>query len=181
MANYTSAAKGSSINGAAYVAPTGTTLPTDASAELDAAFINLGYVSEDGLTNSNSPDSEQIKDWTGSNVLTIQSGREDKFTFTLLGALDAEVQKLIYGDANVEGTFEKGMTIKANQTELEGHVFVFDMAVKGGLKRVVVPNGWITSVGDITYSGSDAIKYELEITALQDDAGENHYEYTIQK
>lgn len=35
------------VKGAIYNAPLGSTLPTDASSELDAAFKALGYVSED--------------------------------------------------------------------------------------------------------------------------------------
>ena len=38
------------INGAIFVAPVGATLPTDASTVLDAAFKNLGFISDDGVT-----------------------------------------------------------------------------------------------------------------------------------
>ena len=48
-------------SGAIYRAPLGSTAPTDAETALDAAFVMLGYVSEDGLTNTNSPESDTIK------------------------------------------------------------------------------------------------------------------------
>ena len=41
------------VDGAVFSAPIGTALPTSTSAALNAAFANLGYVSEDGVTNSN--------------------------------------------------------------------------------------------------------------------------------
>ena len=41
------------IGGAVFVAPAGTKMPKTAIEELDKAFKNLGYVSEDGIKNSN--------------------------------------------------------------------------------------------------------------------------------
>ena len=70
--NNVTAAKPSKA-GAVFRAPIGTLLPTDAKAELNEAFKSLGYVSEDGLTNSNSPTSDKIYAWGGDTVRTFQS------------------------------------------------------------------------------------------------------------
>lgn len=168
------------VGGAIYRAPLGTTLPTDATTALGEAFKSLGYCSEDGLTNTNSPETDSVKAWGGDTVLPFQTAKEDNFGFTLIEALNAEVLKAIYGSDNVTGNLATGITVTANADEAEEAVWVFDMILRdGALKRIVVPDGKITEVGEITYSDSDAVGYETTLAAMPDTSGNTHYEYII--
>ena len=166
------------VGGAVFRAALGSTLPTDATTALDAAFKSLGYCSEDGVTNSNSPDSTDIKAWGGDTVLNIQESKDDTWQFTLLEVLNPDVLKAVYNDSNVSGTLATGITVTANAKESETASWAIDMVLRdGAVKRVVIPNGKISEVGDVQYTDSDAVGYEITITAMPDTAGNTHYEY----
>lgn len=166
------------LGGAVYRAALGSTLPTDATANLDNAFVCLGYISEDGLTNANSPESDNVKAWGGDTVLSYQTGKEDSFTFTLIEALNLDVLKMVYGDANVTGTLATGITVQANADEADEACYVVEMVMRNNaVKRIVIPDAKITEVGDITYADQEVAGYEVTLGAMPDSTGNTHYEY----
>lgn len=165
------------VGGAVYTGATSATLPTATDSAL-TSFTSLGYISEDGLSNETAKDSESIKAWGGDTVLTMQTSFEDTFSFTLIEALNVEVLKEVFGADNVSGTLSTGITVEVNATEATSKAWVFDLVLNGGAKkRIVVPSGKITEVGEIKYADNEAIGYEITLTALPDADGNTHYEY----
>lgn len=166
--------------GAIYRAPLGTTLPTDATTALDAAFVPLGFCSDDGLTNSNSPETDNVKAWGGKNVLALQTDKPDTFQFKLIEVLNPNVLKAIYGDDNVTGTLSTGITVKANADEPEEACWVVEMVMRdGAVTRKVLPDAKVTELGDIVYKDDEVTGYEVTLLAMPDATGQTHYEYTI--
>ena len=165
------------IGGAIFIAPTGTTLPTDTTTALNEAFVQLGYVSEDGLTNSNSAETAEIKAWGGDVVLNPQTGKSDKFKFKLLEVLDVNVLKAVYGDSNV--TESNGtITVEATSDEAEEKSWVVEMIMRGSkVKRIVIPSAKIIELEDIVYTDNDPVGYGITLQAYADANGKTHHEY----
>lgn len=163
--------------GAVFVAPLGTTLPTDATTALDAAFLPMGYISDDGLVNSVSTDVETVNAWGGDTVLVGQTNFGETFTVNLLET-NVNALKTYYGEDNVTVS-GSNITVNQNSAQLPGCSVVFELVLTGGrVKRIVVPNAQIADrSGDITYTDGDAIAYPAVFQALPDSNGNTHTEY----
>ena len=159
------------------------TVPTDATTALAAAFKCMGYVSEDGVTNAVELENNEIKAWGGDVVLNVNTGRTDKFKFTLIEVTNEDVLKAVYVDENVTVTAAtsstpKKIAIAANNKEQPDCCWVVEMVTReGNPKRVVSPNGKIIEIGEISYKDDEAVGYEITIGASTDSAGNTHYEY----
>ena len=169
------------VTGAIFRAPIGTTLPTSATASLAGAFVPLGYVSEDGVTNSNNPETTTVKAWGGDPVLVTQDQKLDLWKMTLIEALNPNVLETVYPGSHV--TYNAGagtINVEATGEAQAEKSYVIDTALKGGaMKRIVIPCGVISEVGDIVYKDSDAIGYPVTISAMPDSSGVTHYEYIV--
>lgn len=164
--------------GAAYRAPLATALPTDTTTALNAAFKSMGYISEDGLINSNSPENTKLKAWGGDTVLGIQTGRPDTFKFKMIESLNLEVLKSAYGDSNVTGALATGITVKVNTEDLSEYSWVFEVIMRGNVaKRIVIPDAKVIAVGDIVYVDNKPVSYDVTLEAYPDTTGHTHYAY----
>ncbi|MBR1470692.1 MAG: phage tail protein [Lachnospiraceae bacterium] len=168
-----------SIAGGIWMGPEGAALPTNAKSAIDeAVFSCIGYCSEDGVTNSSSFTSQDIKAWGGDIVASPLTEKKDTFKWKSIEAGNMNVLKLVHGDENVEGSISSGITVKVNATDKARHSFIIDLQVGTNiLKRITIPAGKISELGDVVYKDGEAVGYDMKITAFPDAAGQTHYEY----
>lgn len=165
------------IAGAVYVAPIDTTLPTDATTSLSSDYVCLGYVSEDGVENNNEMTVADIKAWGGAIVYRSLTELNDNFALTLIESENVDVLKTVYGDSNVTES-SGAITVDVKTADPQEKVWVFELSLRGNKKkRIVIPDGAITSRNAITYNDEDAIAYGITVSAYPDANGSSHKEY----
>lgn len=170
------------ISGAVYVAPLGTAVPTSPTSTLDpAVYTCLGYVSEDGLENSNEMDVSVIKAWGGMIVYRSLTELDDSFSLALIESENVDVLKAVYGDSNVTTTASGDIKVDVKADDPQEKVWVFELSLRGGrAKRIIIPDGAVTAREAITYNDSDAIAYGITVSAYPDADGKTHHEYVEQ-
>lgn len=96
----------------------------------------------------------------------------------MIEVLNPDVLAVVYGDDNVSGTLSAGITIQANSLEQVDKSWTIDMIMRNNaVKRIVIPQGRVVEVEDITYNDTEAVGYGITIEAFPDASGNTHYEY----
>jgi hypothetical protein len=168
--------------GGVLIAPTGTAAPTTATAALNVAFVAAGYIGEDGLTETNERSTDSVRAWGGDTVKVVQTEHNVSYQFTFLETLNADVLKAVYGADNVTTTAATSTTgtlhkVNVNASTLPHKAYVFEVKDGNARIRIHVPDGQITEVGEVTYSDSEVVGYQVTVTAFADSSGNKAYKY----
>lgn len=168
--------------GAILSAPLGTTLPTSAVDELQPDFVDSGYVSADGLTLSPDMSTADINEWGGALVRRLLETFDGTLSWSQLETNEQSL-KNAFGDDNVTVTpadsdHGKQIAVKIGSRLPAAKSWVFKM--KDGAKRmmIVVPNGQITTVDDVSFVSNDAIMWPVTLSTYPDSNGNCIYIYT---
>lgn len=168
--------------GAILRAPLGTALPTAIASTLDAAFVDSGYISEDGLKNTPDRTLLSIKDWSMATIRRVLSEFNDTLAWAHLETNAASLKNYV-GDANTTvtaPTVSSGTLITAvlNASDAVRYSWVFK--VKDGSRKVliVVPDGDITKLTEIEFKKAVPIKWGVELSTYPDTSGNYVYIYT---
>lgn len=163
--------------GGLYKAPLGQAEPTGADSTLDAAYLNLGYFSSDGVPISFEDNTTNIVAWQGSVV--VRSARTEslaRIQFTPIQTRGSVVETFFAGSEMAAHPTESGqfrMPIKP--LEADPSTWVFDAIDGTKHLRWWIPNGEVTERGDVMNVSGEAIGWPLTVTFYPDSAGNLAY------
>jgi hypothetical protein len=169
--------------GGLYVAPFGTELPDDVDAVLDAAFLNLGYVSADGVTLNTDSSTTPIEVWGGEEIATLRDSYSVEITATLFQVLSPEVNAAIFGSDNVStaaATSEAGnrMRVLLNSKLPPRVSLVIDSFYEDKAIRHVAQIAQLQDLGDIQLVHNAPLSFECTFRVLRGVDGNHLTKYT---
>ncbi len=152
-------------------------IPTDATTALDAAFKCLGYISEDGVTDTPSSDSESIKAWGGDTVANPRTSYDEEYVMTFIEQRQS-VFEIVFGKDNVTVNENGGIAVKHTGDDHDEYIYVVETVLNAKMiMRTVIPRGKVTEIGDIVRKDDEPMGYESTIGALPDSTGGTAYDY----
>lgn len=164
------------VTGSINKGPADTTLPEDALEALDGGFVELGYASEDGVTQAIAEDRTDIIAWQNADVVRkVRTSHDVTYAFSMLET-NLDTLETYYGDGSVSGTLADGVVEIKGDMDTRG-AWVIHVIDGDQLIRIVIPDGQVTERGDVEYVSGNAIMYPVTITAYPDDDDVKAYMY----
>jgi hypothetical protein len=153
------------VTGVIAVAPTGSTAPTTASSVMAVAFKDLGYVGEDGVTETRDRSSDSIKAWQNADIVReVITEANLTYQFVMIET-KKETVELFYG-ATVNTTDGSLIVVPANTGGRRA--YILDVIDGDQFIRTWIPQGEIIEVGEQVYANGEPIGYEVTVRAYPD-------------
>lgn len=155
--------------GEVYVAPVGTPLPATADAALNAAFIGLGYHSEDGVTVNKNLEITEFRAWQSRHPIRRERETEDfQLSYNLL-QWNEETIPLAFGGGEILdlGGGQFRYSPPADGEDLDERTLVCD--VDDGPRRVrfVIPRGSITEGAESQFQRTEMATLAVTFKSLE--------------
>ncbi len=155
-----------------WMAPVGTSAPTDATTALPVDWSTLGYLSEDGVTLSQSTNSEDIYPWQGrSPVRTMITERNLAMEFSMFEFNEQNLQLYFGMEQAAQGTADAWSLNVVSNAPAQIYSFVIDVADLDVKVRYYIPRGSLSDAGDLEITDSGVMALPVTLKTL-DAAGE---------
>ena len=158
-------------SGHVYLAPVGTAMPTDTAA-LPADWVDLGYVTEDGVAFNFDRETEDLNSWQGDKVRVLTMREPKSIEFALMQT-NVDVVTAALGGGEV--TADSGNTTFTYTPPAEGtntpHALVVEFDDGTLVYRYNFPKVQLDGGVQFTLTRSGAVTYPLNFGVLDPDAG----------
>lgn len=136
------------------------------------AWVNLGYIPEDGFTEGvEFGDTTELRDINLDVVDSSMGGATETLTVTLM-EMNARAFAVEFGTANV--TDASGViTVNHDWSKLdETYAYAMLLVLKNGRRWVkLIPKGKVTSVGEFTGNATTAAQRQIVLSYIKPDEG----------
>lgn len=154
------------VTGNVYLAPVGTTLPTDVTTALPAAWDSVGHISEDALTESLEITTEKLRSWqrpVGIRTLTTEVNWTFQFQMLETSPLNLE---LYYGGA--ESTVSGGVATTAIKAWPQGVQKACVIEIEDGdvITRFAIPKVEVGERGEVNHVNTEGTMYDVTLNVL---------------
>lgn len=157
------------VTGAVYLAPLGTPLPTDSAEALNMAFVNVGYLSEDGITETPDEDVEEIRAWQNGDVVrTVMASHAIRYGFTMIETNEASLEAYY-------GNYDAG-NVRVTGKQPGRQCLVIETIDDDMLRRRVAEVAQVTERGEVQLVNADVTGYQVTLTCYPGSDGETKVE-----
>jgi hypothetical protein len=158
------------VTGAFRTAPLATAMPASM-VPFPVGWINLGYISDDGITEARSEDRQEFVPWQSLSAVRSEVTTSQKTFQLTLWESNWDTVSLYYNvgidDVTIDSTGDIDVVIFDEQGKPKQDLRRFGVDVVDGVyaRRVLLPYGEVTERGDIVYKSDTLIGYECTVTA----------------
>jgi hypothetical protein len=169
--------------GGLWIAPFGTDLPTDVDEPLDDLFLNLGYVSADGVSVKIDSSTKPIEVWGGDEIGTLRDKFSIEYSMKLFQVLSPVVNAAIFGEGSVAtqpATDIQGKRLKVliNNRIPKRCSLVLDSVYEDKMIRQVAQIAQLSSLGDFTFVHNEPLMFEPTWKVLKGRDGNHVTQYS---
>lgn len=158
--------------GHVYVAPAGTELPDDITTALPVAWIDLGYVTEDGVGFSFGRETTDLNAWQGSKIRVLTTAEPVSTNFALMQT-NGDVLTVALGGGTVAKTGTTPNEVYTFTPPAKGvnteRALVIEFTDGDITYRYCIPRAQIEGNVEFTLTATDAVTYPLTFGVLDAD------------
>lgn len=144
-------------NGKVYTAPAGTALPATTATALNAAFIDVGYISEDGVQFSDSREISDVEAWQAFYPIRKHVTAKDSSVEFVMRQWNSDNIVLAFGGGEVDvSSTEVGYIPPAPGDAQDYRAMIIDWSDGDKDYRLVIPRGLVTGDAEVSLVRTEA-------------------------